>query len=183
MGRFLPFILAAAVMLAQPTPDQLEGRKRMQELVAKTYVKCAANDYRLVAETPNQFKIAEYETLSHLLDIQESEPQNTKGVQYRAVAEHSCSRKRIYTLARVGTEWKGQWSAWTACGKTDPDNPLVLNPTKAGEPTTILKRAGAWSLTGAKYNTEPKPISCQDVPDSSADWLRGFLSRHVPQTR
>jgi hypothetical protein len=106
---------------------------------------------------------------------------NKMGVQHRGVIEHSCVQKRIYTtLSRAGSQWRGQWSEWAPCGKLDPDNPLVLVPNKASEPIAIIKRAGAWSVTGAKYNIEPKPMRCEDVPPDSGDWntwIRGFLSR------
>jgi hypothetical protein len=122
----------------------------------------------------------EYETLSHMLNVLESEPENAKGVQYRANVEHSCGRKRIYTLVRAGSEWRGSWSDWSPCGKADPDNPFELAARKEGEPTGLLKRSGAWSITGAKFNTEPKPITCEDVPPASGNissWVSGFLKR------
>ena len=164
----------------------------MRELLARTYVQCGKNDFRLVedhsgAGGSQRFKIVEYQTLSHLINVQEDTPENTKGVQYRAVLEPSCAQKRIYTLSRAGSEWRGQWSAWAPCGKLDPDNPFVLTAGKAGEATEIIKRAGVWSLTGPKYNTEPKPTTCEDVPSSGGDWntwLRGFFSRRgVVQNR
>src|SRR6185503_18150369 len=153
MPRHL-LLLMTAVAIAQ-TPDVIEGRKRVQELSARTYVKCGANDFRLVEDRSGpggsqQFKIVEYQLLSHMNDIQESAPQNVKGVQYRSVLEHSCDKKRIYTLSRTGAGWRGQWSEWAPCGKIDPDNPFVPTATKAGEPTGLLKRDGVWSLTGAK---------------------------------
>lgn len=169
-------VFVALIGLFGQTPDEVEGRKRTRELIARTYVHCGTNDFRLVEE----FKIVEYQALSHLLNVLETAPENKMGVQYRGVIEHSCGRKRIYTLSRAGSQWRGQWSEWAPCGKLDPDNPLVLVPNKAGEPTAIIKRAGAWSVTGAKHNTEPKPMTCEDVPPASGDWntwIRGFLSR------
>ena len=184
MLRNLPVFVVAIGLFGQ-NPDVLEGRKRVQELNARTYVRCGTNDFRLVEDRSGpagsqQFKVVEYQSLSHLNDIQVDAPEATKGVQYRSVIERSCAQKRIYTLSRVGSQWRGQWSDWVPCGKLDPDNPLVLVPSKPGEPTGLLKRAGAWSVTGAKYNTEPQPMTCQDVPPAGGDWntwIRGFLSR------
>jgi hypothetical protein len=183
MLRIWWFLMFAIGALAS-TPDELEGRKRAGALLTQTYVKCGKNDFRLAEDRPAggapQFKIVEYQSLSHLINVLESAPENATGVQYRSVLEHSCQQKRIYTLARAGSEWRGQWSAWTKCGKVDPENPFVLAPEKAGEPTGILKRAGIWSLTGPKFNTEPKPMTCEDVPPPAGDWnawLRGFLGR------
>ena len=186
MLRNLP-VLVAAIGLFGQTPNVLEGRKRVQELNARTYVRCGTTDFRLVEDRSGpagsqHFKIAEYQNLSHLNDIQVDAPEDTKGVQYRSVIERSCAQKRIYTLSLAGSQWRGQWSDWVPCGKLDPDNPLVLVPRKAGEPTGLLKQSGAWSVTGAKYNTEPKPMTCQDVPPAGGDWnawSRGFLSRRV----
>jgi hypothetical protein len=184
MVRYLLFIFVALSAAAQ-TADEIEGRKRARELLTRTYVRCGANDFRLVEDrsgpgNSQQFKIVEYRSLSHMNNIQESAPENTKAVQYRSVLEHSCEQKRIYTLSRSGTEWRGQWSEWAACGKLDPDNPFVSTTQRVGEPTGILKRAGVWSITGARYNTEPKPMSCEDVPPAGGEWnawVRGFLSR------
>jgi hypothetical protein len=185
MFRTVLLCVAALAIVSGQTPDIIEGRKLTRELVVKTYVQCPKNDFRLVEDRSGpggsqQFKIVEYQNLSRMLNVVETAPEKTSGVQYRAVIENSCAQKRIYALSRAGNEWKGQWSAWAPCGKTDPDSPFVLNATKAAQPTAVVKKDGMWSLTGESYNTQPKPMTCADVPPEGGDWnawLRGFLSR------
>lgn len=185
MSRLLLFLTLAAFGASAQEPDILEGRKRANELLKRTYAQCGKNKYRLAEDRSGpggsqQFRIAEYEGLSHLLNVLESEPKDEGGIQYRAAVEHSCTRKRIYTLSRAGSEWRGQWSDWVPCGNLDPENPLVLKPGKRGAATEIVKRKGAWSLAGAPHNTDPKSMTCEDVPPAGGDlnaWMRGFLMR------
>jgi hypothetical protein len=99
------FVLVAVLVWAQ-SPDVAEGRKRAQEWLARTFVKCGENEFRLVQDPlgPNgtqQFRIVEYRGLSRLLNIVDAEPENTNGLQYRAILEKSCAQKRIYTLFRT----------------------------------------------------------------------------------
>ena len=65
MLRNLPVLVAAIGLFAQ-SPDVLEGRKRVQELNARTYVRCGTTDFRLVEDRTGpagsqQFKVVEYQ--------------------------------------------------------------------------------------------------------------------------
>ena len=190
MVRTATFALVAIHVWAQ-SPDVMEGRKRAQQLIARTYVKCGENEFRLVHDQlgPNgtqQFRIAEYRGHSRLLNIVDAAPENARGLQYRAILEKSCAQKRIYTLLQTKSVWSGKWSNWVPCGKVDPDNPFVLTAAKSGQPTEIIKRAGAWSLNGATYDTAPISMSCEDVPPNSGDWnswLRDFLGRRAAKVQ
>ena len=175
----------AVIAASGQTPSVQEGRKRIADLLARTYVECGKNKFRLVEDQSGpggsqQFRIAEYQRLAPFVNIVDDEPGNKNGLQYRAVLETSCAQKRLYTLSRTGSEWRGQWSAWAPCGKVDPANPFVLNASKPEQATELIKRADVWSFIGPKYSTNPNPMTCEDIPPATGDWnswLRGFLRR------